>query len=202
MNQTIENTIKSKIYGHGRGWVFTPKNFIGLGSSGSIRQVLFNLHKEKVIRRIAQGIYDYPRKHAVLGTLSPSVDKIVKAISEKNDFRIQPSGAYAANMIGLSDQVPGRVVFLTDGPSKKLKVGKLEISLKHTSLKNMFAAGSREALVIQAFKFMTKKHIDQVMLTKTKRLLKNSTRREFEKNLKFAPEWIRKILFDLMENEL
>ena len=202
LNQTVESLIKKRIQGHHRGWVFTPKHFVDLGSSTSIRFTLFTLQKEKFIRRLSQGVYDFPQQHEVLGVLSPSVDAVAKALSEKYGFRVQPSGAYAANRIGLSEQVPGRVVFLTDGPSRKLKIGKIEISFRHTTLNNMFAAGSREALVIQAFKFIKKDHIDQAMLARTKTLLKGSNRKDFERNLKYAPEWIRKILFDLMEHEL
>jgi hypothetical protein len=66
----------------------------------------------------------------------------------------------------------------------------------------MYGAGSREALVIQAFKFITKKHINKIMLRATKSFLKGSTRKDFEKNLKFAPDWIRTILIELMEKEL
>jgi Family of unknown function (DUF6088) len=202
VTQNIVNSVKSKIYGHGRGWVFTPQHFSDLGSDTGVRTALSRLQKEKVIRRIAQGIYDYPRTHKTLGVLSPSVEAVAQAFAEKNGAKIQASGAYAANVIGLSVQVPGRVIFLTDGPTGKVKIGKLEISFKKTTVKNMFAAGSREALAIQAFKFMRKEHIDQKMLNAAKRLLKGSTRKEFEKNLKFAPHWIRALLFDLMENEL
>ena len=202
MSQTVENAIKSKIYGHGRGWVFTPKHFAGIGSPGAIRLVLFNLEKEKFIRRLFRGVYDYPKHHELLGTLTPDVRTVVRALAEKNGFKIQPIGAYAANVIGLSDQVPGRVVFLTDGPSKKFKIGKLEVSLRHTSLNNMYAAGSREALAIQALKFMQQKHVDDIMLKKVKTLLKGSTRTAFEKNIKRAPDWIRVLLLKLMENEL
>lgn len=202
MKQTVENAIKNRIYGHGRGWIFTPKHFIDLGSPGAIRFVLFNLRKKNFIRRLSQGVYDYPAHHDVLGTLSPNVDAVAKALSEKYGFRIQPAGAHAANLTGISDQVPGKVIFLTDGPSKKIKIGNIEIFFKHTSLNNMFAAGSREALVVQAFKFMQKKHIDAAALAKAKRILKGSTRKDFDKNLKHAPDWIRKILFDLMETEL
>jgi hypothetical protein len=202
MSQTVENAIKSRIYGHGRGWIFTPKHFVDLGSPSAIRFVLFSLRKKNFIRRLSQGVYDYPAQHEVLGTLSPGVDAIAKALAEKYGFRIQPAGAYAANLIGISEQVPGRVIFMTDGPSKKVKVGKIEISFKHTSLNNMFAAGTPEGLVIQAFKFMGQSHIDPKVLAATKRLLKKSNRRDFEKNLKFAPAWIRKILFVLVEGEI
>ena len=135
MAQNIVNAVKSRIYGHGKGWVFTPQHFSDLGSDTGVRTALSRLQKERVIRRVAQGIYDYPRTHKTLGTLSPPVEAIAKAFAEKNGAKIQASGAYAANLIGLSEQVPGRVIFLTDGPTGKLKVGKLEISFKKTAVR-------------------------------------------------------------------
>lgn len=200
--QHIVTAVKSKIYGHGRGWVFTPQHFSDIGSDTGVRTALFRLQKERIIRRIAQGIYDYPRMHKHLGILFPSVEAVAKAFAEKNGAQIQASGAYAGNLIGLSDQVPGQVIFLTDGPTGKVKVGKLDISFRKTTVKNMFAAGTREALVIQAFKFMGKNNIDPIVLKATKRFLKGTTRKEFDKNIKFAPHWIRVLLFDLMEHEL
>lgn len=200
--QTIENAVKNRIVGHGRGWCFTPKHFLDLGNDTSVRKALSLLQKQKVIRRIAQGLYDYPREHTALGIVAPNIDAIAKAIAEKNGAKIQPAGAYAANLIGLSEQVPGRVIFLTDGPPKKLKIGKLEITFKQATVKNMFAAGSREALAIQALKFIGKEHINQAMLQTTKKFLKKSSRKDFEKNIRFAPQWIRTVLLDLMEKEL
>lgn len=202
MDQAIEIKVKNRIFGHGRGWVFTPKHFLDLGGPVSIRQALFQLERQKIIRRIAQGLYDYPATHKVLGTVAPNIEAVAKAIAEKNGAKILPSGAYAANMIGFSEQVPGRVIFLTDGPPKKLKIGNLEIVFRQSTVKNMSAAGSKEALVVQAFKFMQKRHIDDRILQITKRYLKGTTRSEFEKNLKFAPDWIRIILLKLMESEL
>jgi hypothetical protein len=201
MKQTVENAIKSRIYGHGRGWVFTPKHFSELGSPEAVRLVLFNLQKQNLIRRILRGVYDYPKQHHLLGTLAPKPDAVVQALAEKNGFRVQPYGAYAANVIGLSDQVQGRAIFLTDGPSKKFKVGNLEIHLKRTSLKNMYAAGSREAFAIQAMKFMQKKNIDEHMLERLKNFLQASPRKHFEKNVQHAPNWIRSLLLKLMEND-
>ncbi len=87
-------------------------------------------------------------------------------------------------------------------PTYQLKIGKLEICFKQATVKTMFAAGSKEALVIQAFKHMQKEHIDARMLQAVRKFLKGTTRREFENNLKFAPQWIRSILFKLMEREL
>lgn len=199
MSQTVENAVKKKVLSRGRGWCFTPKDFETLGSNISVRKALSSLDKQGFVRRVAQGIYDFPRQHDVLGTLPPDIDAVAKAVAEKNGAKIQPSGAYAANLIGLSEQVPGKIVFLTDGPPKKLKIGKLEIRFKQTTVKNMRAAGTKEALVIQAFKFMGQDHIDEKMLRITKRFLDGIKPQDLKKNIKFAPEWIRSLLLTLME---
>ena len=73
--------------------------------------------------RLARGLYDYPKSHLQLGLLSPSVDAIAEALAGRDRLRIQPSGAYAANLLHLSEQVPAKAVFLTDGHSRRLKVG-------------------------------------------------------------------------------
>ncbi|MCM2280990.1 MAG: DUF6088 family protein [Bdellovibrionaceae bacterium] len=202
MANTVEKKVTNRILKQGPGWVFTPGHFLDLGSPVNVRQVLFQLGRKKVISRIAQGIYCYPIEHKTLGAVPPSIDAVAQAIAEKNGAKIQASGAYAANRIGFSDQVPARAVFLTDGPPKKLKIGKLEIVFKQTTVKNMAAAGSKEAMVGQTLKYMGKEHLDDRVLQAAKAFLKGTTRREFEKNLKFAPQWIRSILFALMENEL
>ncbi len=202
MRQSIVNSVKNRIYGHGRGWVFTAYNFSDLGSDSGVRTALSRLQEEKIIRRIAQGIYDYPKTHEVLGVLTPKIESVANAYAEKNGAKIQASGAYAANILGLSEQVPGKVVFLTDGPTGKIKIKNLIVSFKKTTVRNMHAVGSREALVIQAFKFMGKENIDDSMLAKTKKLLKQSKRKEFEKNIQYAPRWIRLLLINLMEKEL
>ena len=202
MRQSIVYSVKSRIFGHGRGWVFTLHNFADLGSDSGVRTALSRLQEEKVIRRIAQGIYDYPKTHDVLGLLSPSVEDVANAYAEKNGAQIQASGAYAANALGFSDQVPGRVVFLTNGPKGKVKIKNLTVIFKKTTVKNMHAAGTKEALVIQAFKFMGQKNITESMLQKTKKFLKQSRRKEFEKNIQYAPRWVRVILVNLMENEI
>ena len=202
MSQSIAKSVKKRIFGNGKGWVFTAYNFADLGSDSGVRTALSRLQEEKVIRRIAQGIYDYPKTHEVLGALSPSVEAVANAYAEKNGAKIQASGAYAANVLGLSEQVPGKVVFLTDGPTGRIKIKNLVVSFKKTTVRNMQAAGSREALVIQAFRFMGQENIDDAMLEKARKLLKQSKRKDFEKNIQFAPRWIRVLLINLMENDL
>jgi hypothetical protein len=63
------------------------------------------------------------------------LNEVARAIAEKNGVQIQPAGAHAANLVGLSTQVPARVIFLTEGPSRKVKIGKQEIIFKKTAKK-------------------------------------------------------------------
>ena len=97
-------------------------------------KALSRLTARGVIRRLARGLYEYPREHPELGTLSPDLEKVAKALAGKHRIRLQPAGAYAANLLGLSEQVPAKIVFLTDGPSRTVKIGRQEIHLRRTTL--------------------------------------------------------------------
>ena len=112
------------------------------------------------IRRLAPGLYDYPQKHPQLGDLFPTPEQIAQALAYKDSSRIQPSGAYAANLLGLSTQVPAKVVFLTDATDRCIRVGSQEIVLKRTTPKNMATAGRTSGLVIQALRHLGKDHVD------------------------------------------
>jgi hypothetical protein len=199
MAKSIVDRIKDRIIKHGRGWCFTPKHFLDLDSNTGVRSALSRLQRDKFIRRLAQGIYDYPREHQALGMLPPKAEEVAKAISEKNAIQFQPSGAYAANLVGLSEQVPGRIVFLTNGPSKKIKIGKQEILFRTTTEKNMYPAGTKVGLVIQAFRNLGKDNIDNIALARTQKFLTGTSRNELIKYLKYAPQWIREHIFKIMD---
>ena len=199
MRQTIGSMIKNRIVEHGRGWCFTSMHFSDLGSDVSIRKALSQLQKQKTIRRLAQGVYDYPKVHDVLGVIPPDLNEVARAIAEKNGVQIQPAGAHAANLVGLSGQVPGKIIFLTEGPSRKVKIGNQEIIFKKTTKKIMSSAGTREGLLIQALKNLGKDNIDPMARGQVAKFLKNSNENEIRQNLKFAPAWIRAIIFEIME---
>ena len=148
------------------GWVFTPAHFRDLGNDIGIRKALQNLSDRGLIRRLARGLYDYPSTHPKLGVLSPTPEKIALALAGKDNLRIQPSGAYAANLLGLSEQVPAKAIFLTDGTNRKIAVGKQEIILKQTTPKNMAAARRTSGLVIQALRYMGQRNVDDSVVNR------------------------------------
>jgi hypothetical protein len=135
-------------------------------------------------------LYLYPETHPKLGVLSPTPDQIAQALAGKDELRIQPSGAYAANLLGLSEQVPARAVFLTDGTNRKITVGKQEIILKRTTPKNMATAGRTSGLVIQALRYLGRRHMDDTVIATLARRLSPDDRRQLIKDIRYAPAWI------------
>jgi hypothetical protein len=142
------------------------------------------------IRRLARGLYDYPVQDPVLGLVTPSADAIARALVVRDAIRLQPSGAYAANVLGLSDQVPSRIVFLTDGPDRKVRIGRREIQLKRTTPRNMATAGRKSGTIIQAFRYLGKDHVDVRVLAAVGRGLTDQDRQHIRKDLPLAPAWI------------
>jgi len=197
--QTLLDKILSRIYGKKRGWVFTPVHFRDLGNDPAIRKALQILRERGVLVSPARGIYLYPQTHPKLGQLLPTPDQIAQALAGKDDLRIQPSGAYAANLLGLSEQVPAKVVFLTDGPNRKIKVGNQEIILRRTTPKNMATAGRVSGVVIQALRYLGQDHVDDGAIERLARLLPYDARQQLMADIRYAPAWIGAIFRRLSE---
>lgn len=199
--QLIEKAIVTSVRCRGRGWVFTPRHFAALGDPRVIGMALTRLSRKGTIRRLARGLYDYPRQHPQLGMLAPSPDTIACALTGRDATHIQPSGAYAANRLGLSEQVPMRLVFLTDGPSRRVMVGKQEIRLKRTTLRNMATAGTTAGLIIQALKYLGRRQVDESTLQRIRERLTDEERERLLPQVPYAPAWIGAILRQLATKE-
>lgn len=189
----ISNQIISRIYGHGRGWVFTPNHFKDLGSRNAIGSALKRFKQDGVIRQLARGLYDYPKNDPQLGILHPSTDAIAKALTGRDATRIQPTGAYATNLLGLTTQVPMKVTFLTDGLSRTVQLGKRQITLKRTTPRNMATAGRISGLVIQALRHIGQKNVDDSTIAKLNSFLDQKDKQQLLKDIQYAPAWIADI---------
>ena len=194
VTQPIEPKLRSIIHGHDRGWVFTPRDVAALGDPRSVGVALTRLSRRGTIRQLARGLYDYPIDHPTLGRIPPSTDAIAKALAARDETRLHPAGAYAANILGLSEQVPTRIVFLTDGPSRRVKVGQREIILKRTTPRNMATAGRMSGSIIQALRYLGQRNVDEKTLRILNRKLTDKDRSQLLKDLRYAPSWIAGIL--------
>ena len=192
--QSIDSKILSRIYGRGKGCVVTPGDFLDLGSRQAVDLALHRLAKKGTLRRLARGLYDYPRIDPELGLLSPTIDTIVKALKGRDKILLQPSGGYAANLLGLSDQVPMKIVFLTDGPTRRVQIGKQVIMLKHTTPRAMATAGRISGLVIHALRHLGQRQVDDAVVANLQKRLSASDKKVLLRDLRYAPAWIAAIL--------
>jgi hypothetical protein len=199
--QSIDSRMLVRIRGWGCGSVFVPSDFLDIGSREAVDLVLHRLTRKGTIRRLARGVYDFPKEHPVLGLLAPSADAVARALAGRDRTRLQPAGAYAANILGLTEQVPAKAVFLTDGPSRTVKIGPTTIQLRRTTPRNMEAAGRLSGLLMQAFRELGEEHITPERREHLKRTLPADKRRELLKDLRLAPAWMHPIFRKLAEED-
>ena len=192
--RNIDSKVVSRIYGHGRGWVFTPNHFKDLGSRDAVASALKRHKQSGLIRQLARGVYDYPKIDPELGLLEPSTDDIAQALAGRDATRLQPSGAYAANLLGLSTQVPMKIVYLTDGRPRTVQIGKRQITLKRTTPRNMATAGKISGLVIQALRHLGSRHVDAAIIEAVKKRLSAADRKRLLADIRHAPAWIADII--------
>ena len=190
----IEQAMFERIKARGDGWVFSPVDFVDLGNRTAVDKALSRMAADGSVRRVARGLYDVPKRHPLVGLTPPSIDQVAKAIAGKSGTRLQPTGAYAANLLGLSDQVPAKVVFLTDGRSKRIQLGKLTIALKQTSPRIMATAGTISGAIIQALRYLGKDHVTEETVKRLDRRLSPDDRKQLLKDLAYAPAWIALIM--------
>jgi hypothetical protein len=171
-------------------WVFTPADFVDLGSRDAVATAIKRHKAAGVIRSVGRGLYDVPRHHELLGLLWPSIEKVADAIARKDGLRLQPTGVYAANLLGLSEQVPAQVVYLTDGASRNVKVGPTQIVFKRTTPRHMAAAGRLSGLLIQAFRSMKQVHVKPQHIERLRSRIPAKERAAILSDLALAPAWM------------
>src|SRR5438477_11279178 len=199
LTKSIDSQVLTAIRSRGRGSVFVPADFLEIGNREAVDVTLHRLAKKGTIRRLARGVYDFPKEHPVLGLLSPSADAVARALAGRDRTRLQPAGAYAANILGLSEQVPAKAIFLTDGPSRTVKIGPTTIQLRRRTPRNMEAAGRLSGLLVQALRELGEEHITPERREHLKRTLPADKRRELVKDLRLAPAWMHPIFRELAE---
>lgn len=177
--------------------MFTPRHFLDLAGRPAVTSALMRQISAGTIRQLGRGLYDYPKRHTALGPLTPTPEALAKALAGRDRVRLQPSGAYAANLLGLSEQVPAKVVFLTDGPGRTVTVGSLTVQLRRTTPRNMAAAGRPSGLVIQALRYLGPQHVTTERVARLRRTLTGDDRRALLKDLPLAPTWMHRTLKDL-----
>jgi len=189
--QSVSIKIMDKIRKNGRGYIFTPMEFIDFGTRQAVDTALSRLTNHGDIRRLAWGLYDFPKKHELLGDLLPSLDDVAKVIAKDTDSSIQISGARALYLLGLTNQIPAQTVYLTNGRSRDINIGGVVLKLKHASPKAMAGAGSKAGTILQAIRYLGKDNINDKVIDKLIKSLDQPDKKALKKISRYAPGWTK-----------
>ena len=191
VDKSILRSIRAR---HGAA-VFSAKEFERLGNAAAVRQALSRLaSRAGTIRRIRQGLYDLSRKHPIIGQTAPDPMAAVRALMEGSQAQWQVSGAYAANLLGLSEQVPAKIVILTDGVPRRVSLGKLTLTFRRVAPRNLLAAGRPAGLVIQALRHLRAEGLEEAQLLELRSRLDPSTRAELAQLSPKLAAWMRPLV--------
>ncbi len=190
-----------RIRGRGPGSVATPADFLDQGSRAAVDQALSRLVRRGALRRVSRGVYGYPQRSKLLGELSPRPEEVARALARQGAQRLLPSGAYAANLLGLSDQVPARIEYLTDGPSRRVMIRQLSVVLKQTTPRQLATAGRVTGTVTQALRFLRREQVDQSVIDTLRGRLSAADKRQLVQDIKLVPAWIGDVFRKVAEQK-
>ena len=197
-----ENKVLNRIYGNGRGWVFSKKDFADLEHHKTIDKALSRLSKKGRIRRVVQGIYDYPKYSKLLEQdLSPDIDQVAQALARRFGWKIQISGNTALNVLALSTQVPTKYLYYSDGRDRVYKIGNVELNFKKTVLSDIGLKYPGSELVVQAIKALGKKTLTK----KEKKIIRDyysmEEHRRILKDTQYTTRWVYEIIKTIFQDE-
>jgi hypothetical protein len=192
--QTMRDQIVARIEKLGPGKAFSAKDFLDIASRGTVDMAFGSLMRDGKIRRIRRGLYDMPKVNEALGgKLSPDIDEAARAIARRQRWKIIPDGAWAANLLGLSTQVPSKIIYLTDGPNNEVPIGRRIIYFKHARPKAMAGLEGKIALVVQALRYLGKENVGRREIETLRQALTLAEKRKLLKGARFGVDWIYEV---------
>jgi hypothetical protein len=174
--------------------VFSSADFLHFGTRAAVDQALSRLVKHGTIRRLAPGLYHYPRISSKLGVIPPLPDAVAQAVARKTGNRVIPSGAMAANALGLSTQVPAKAIYLIDAQPKTIRYGSQTIVFRTAATKTMAVSGRVSAIVFQALRYLGKEAVDDAVIRQLRRSLSPKDKQTLENDIRYAVEWMKPVL--------
>ena len=188
---SIAGKIMKRISENSSGrWVCTPRDFLDIGSREAVDQALSRFVKAGRLRRVGRGLYDEPRMSGVLKRPAPvDLDAAIAAIARRDGIHVMPDGMAAANQLGLTNAVPTRPCYVTDGTSRSVEIDGRNIHFRHASPSVMRWAGKLSAPVVQALRWLGPTAADAQVASILKRRLPDAVKRDLSQNSRDLPGW-------------
>ena len=198
--ETITRSVADKVKQAKPGTVFFPADLLEFGAPDAIHQTFSRLARNKTLLRLAKGIYVKPTMDPELGAIRPSLENVAQQIAERDKVVIRPTGAAALNKLGLSTQVPTKVVYLTNGNPKRIRVGRSTIVFKKTTHKQLAVQPETVFLAIQALIALRDQAEDPDIIRQLTEVLGVEKPADIRNGARLAPQRIGRILYQIANN--
>lgn len=193
-----ENIVRERILSLEPGAILFPADFEDIATDTAVRQTLSRMVKRGELIRVSRGIYCYPRSNPALGLdiIPPSTEDIAQRIAERDKVKIIPTGDQALNQLGLSTQVPGNAVYITNGARKKISLGKGRcILFRESNELRLFNFKSRVMmLAVSAMRSIGEDKVTDDISTAIRQIIRTVPPEMYQHDIRLAPAWIRKKL--------
>jgi hypothetical protein len=154
-NLDLRTQISDRIAQQGLSSVWTPVDFLDLGPRDAIDKTLQRLAGSGALRRVDRGLYDRPQNNRLTGKQTvPDYRAVIDAIARRDQTPMLVDGMTAANDLGMSDAVPGRVIVHTAARLRPVHLGNLTITFRPTAPSKLFWAGRPAMRVVQALHWL------------------------------------------------
>ena len=197
--ENVHKHIEHSISRRKKGDLIFPIDFRGKGTQYAVNAALSRLSREQKLKRLAHGIYYVPKIDPLFGAVFPAPEEVAEAIAKKEKVRIKPAGAYALHRLGLTTQVPTKLVYITDGENRQIRMGKTVIRFKATTPKKMSLEGQLSSLVILALDELDIKNIDADTAKKIRALLEKEDTGQLNRNLALTSARIHDYITKLLK---
>lgn len=194
----MTNAVLNHVKSYPPGWIFSAADFDSLATRNTIDQNLLRLTKLGHIRKISTGLFCIPLQHVVLGQINPSLDDMVQAYARKFGYNVHIHPAKAANLLGLSQQVPAQNIYLTDAPSRSLVLGGQKVFFQHVCPRKLLGIGTKAGLIVQALYALRSQVADPTFIEKIKRLISAEDALHLKNWLHLMPGWMKNIMTKLL----
>lgn len=178
--------------------IFFISDYTHMGSAETIRKILFVATLNGTLEKAGRGIYVKP-KVSRFGNVPIPLETIAKEIAKRDKCQILPTGDTAANIIGLSTQVPMNLSYITSGSTRTVYLDKRKISFRHASPKNFAAKGKVMPLLIQGMREIGEDNMSDSEFEAIKRFISKQQDPYIYEDLQLAPNWIQRIIKKLIQ---
>lgn len=187
--------------------VWTPSDFLDLGTRDAVDKVLQRKVGRGDLRRIDRGLYDRPAYNSLLDAESPPDPlSVIDAVARRDKIRVLIDGMAAANDLGFTNAVPAKIVVRTEGRLRPIRLGAMTIEFRQTAASKLFWAGRPAMRLVQALHWMSDSLGSDTEARRIRRILDGPTgsavRADLVAGFTALPAWMQDYLRPLLAEDL